>query len=185
MRRPTSIEPAKGKLGILTPGMGAVSTTFMAGVELVRSGQSKPVGSLTQMGTVRLGKRTEKRSPMIKDFVPLAKLDDIVFGGWDVFPDNAYEAAKNAGVLSSEHLEKVKKFLSGISPMKAAFDRNYCRNLDGKHIKKAKNKYDLAVQIKEDIAEWKKKTKVDRIVMIWCGSTEIFLTPHEVHSTRS
>jgi myo-inositol-1-phosphate synthase len=183
MRRPTSIEPAKGKLGILTPGMGAVSTTFMAGVELVRRGQSKPVGSLTQMGTVRLGKRTEKRSPMIKEFVPLAKLDDIVFGGWDVFPDNAYEAAKNAGVLSSEHLEKVKKFLSGISPMKAAFDRNYCRNLDGKHIKKAKNKYDLALQIKEDIAEWKKKTKVDRIVMIWCGSTEIFLTPHDVHST--
>ncbi len=183
MRRPTSIAPAKGKLGILTPGMGAVSTTFMAGVELVRRGESKPVGSLTQLGTVRLGKRTEKRSPMIKDFVPLAGLDDIVFGGWDVFPDNAYEAAKNAGVLSTEHLAKVKKFLSGITPMKAAFDRNYCRNLDGKHIKKAKNKYDLAVQIKEDIAEWKKKTKVDRIVMIWCGSTEIFLTPHDVHST--
>jgi myo-inositol-1-phosphate synthase len=183
MRRPTSIAPAKGKLGILTPGMGAVSTTFMAGVELVRRGQSMPVGSLTQLGTVRLGKRTEKRSPMIKDFVPLAKLDDIVFGGWDVFPDNAYEAAKNAGVLSTEHLAKVKKFLSGIKPMKAAFDRNYCRNLDGKHIKKAKNKYDLALQIKEDIAEWKKKTKVDRIVMIWCGSTEIFLTPQDVHST--
>jgi myo-inositol-1-phosphate synthase len=183
MRRPASIAPAKGKLGILTPGMGAVSTTFMAGVELVRRGESKPVGSLTQLGTVRLGKRTEKRSPMIKDFVPLAELNDIVFGGWDVFPDNAYEAAKNAGVLSTEHLEKVKKFLSGISPMKAAFDRNYCRNLDGKHIKKAKNKYDLALQIKEDIAEWKKKTKVDRIVMIWCGSTEIFLTSHDVHST--
>jgi myo-inositol-1-phosphate synthase len=183
MRRPTSIAPAKGKLGILTPGMGAVSTTFMAGVELVRRGEAKPVGSLTQLGAIRLGKRTEKRSPMIKDFVPLAKLDDIVFGGWDVFPDNAYEAAKNAGVLSLEHLEKVKKFLSGIAPMKAAFDRNYCRNLDGKHIKKAKNKYDLALQIKEDIAEWKKKTKVDRIVMIWCGSTEIFLTPHDVHST--
>jgi myo-inositol-1-phosphate synthase len=183
MRRPTSIAPAKGKLGILTPGMGAVSTTFMAGVELVRRGQSLPVGSLTQLGAIRLGKRTEGRSPLIKDFVPLAGLDDIVFGGWDVFPDTAYEAAKNAGVLSTEHLAKVKTFLSGISPMKAAFDRNYCRNLDGKHIKKAKNKYDMALQIKEDIAEFKKKTKVDRVVMIWCGSTEIFLTPQDVHST--
>jgi myo-inositol-1-phosphate synthase len=183
MRRPTRIAPAKGKLGILTPGMGAVSTTFMAGVELVRRGLSNPVGSLTQLGAIRLGKRTEGRSPLIKDFVPLAGLNDIVFGGWDVYPDNAYEAAKNAGVLSPEHLAKVKKFLSGISPMKAAFDRNYCRNLDGKHIKKAKNKYDLALQIKADIAEWKKKTKVDRIVMIWCGSTEIFLTPQDVHST--
>ena len=183
MRRPTSIAPAKGKLGVLTPGMGAVSTTFMAGVELVRSKQSMPVGSLTQLGAIRLWKRTEGLSPLIKDFVPLAGLDDIVFGGWDVFPDTAYEAAKNAGVLSPEHLAKVKKFLSGISPMKAAFDRNYCRNLDGKHIKKAKNKYDLALQIKEDIAEFKKKTKVDRVVVIWCGSTEIFLTPHDVHST--
>jgi myo-inositol-1-phosphate synthase len=183
MRRPTSIAPAKGKLGVLTPGMGAVSTTFMAGVELVRSKQSMPVGSLTQLGAIRLGKRTEGRSPLIKDFVPLAGLNDLVFGGWDVFPDTAYEAAKNAGVLSPEHLAKVKKFLSGISPMKAAFDRNYCRNLDGKHIKKAKNKYDLALQIKEDIAEFKKKTKVDRVVVIWCGSTEIFLTPHDVHST--
>jgi myo-inositol-1-phosphate synthase len=183
MRRPTKIAPAKGKLGILTPGMGAVSTTFMAGVELVRRGHSMPVGSLTQLGAIRLGKRTEKRSPLIKDFVPLAGLDDIVFGGWDVFPDNAYEAAKNAAVLSTEHLSKVKKFLTGITPMTAAFDRNYCRNLDGKHIKKAKNKYDMALQIKADIAAWKKKTKVNRIVVIWCGSTEIFLTPQDVHST--
>jgi myo-inositol-1-phosphate synthase len=183
MRRPTRIAPAKGKLGILTPGMGAVSTTFMAGVELVRRGEANPVGSLTQLGAIRLGKRTDKKSPLIKDFVPLASLDDIVFGGWDVFPDNAYEAAKNAGVLSTEHLAKVKKFLTGIVPMTAAFDRNYCRNLDGKHIKKAKNKYDMALQIKADIAAWKKKTKVNRIVMIWCGSTEIFLTPQDVHST--
>jgi myo-inositol-1-phosphate synthase len=183
MRRPTRIAPAKGKLGILTPGMGAVSTTFMAGVELVRRGLSNPVGSLTQLGAIRLGKRTEGRSPLIKDFVPLAGLNDIVFGGWDVYPDNAYEAAKNAGVLSPEHLSKVKKFLSGIKPMKAAFDRNYCRNLDGTHVKKAKNKYDLALQIKQDIADFKKKTKVNRIVVIWCGSTEIFLTPQDVHST--
>jgi myo-inositol-1-phosphate synthase len=183
MRRPTRIAPAKGKLGILTPGMGAVSTTFMAGVELVRRGLSNPVGSLTQLGAIRLGKRTEGRSPLIKDFVPLAGLNDIVFGGWDVYPDNAYEAAKNAGVLSPEHLSKVKKFLSGIKPMKAAFDRNYCRNLDGTHVKKSKNKYDLALQIKQDIADFKKKTKVNRIVVIWCGSTEIFLTPQDVHST--
>jgi myo-inositol-1-phosphate synthase len=183
MRRPTRIAPAKGKLGILTPGMGAVSTTFMAGVELVRRGLSNPVGSLTQLGAIRLGKRTEGRSPLIKDFVPLAGLDDIVFGGWDVYPDNAYEAAKNAGVLSPEHLSKVKKFLSGIKPMKAAFDRNYCRNLDGTHVKKAKNKYDMALQIKQDISDFKKKTKVNRIVVIWCGSTEIFLTPQDVHST--
>jgi len=149
----------------------------------VRSKQSMPVGSLTQLGAIRLGKRTEGRSPLIKDFVPLADLDDIVFGGWDVFPDTAYEAAKNAGVLSPEHLGKVKKFLSGITPMTAAFDRNYCRNLDGKNIKKYKSKYELAQLIKEDIAAFKKKTKVDRIVMIWCGSTEIFLTPQDVHST--
>ncbi len=183
MRRPTKIAPAKGKLGILTPGLGAVSTTFMAGVELVRRGESAPVGSLTQLGAIRLGKRTDKRSPLIKDFVSLAALDDIVFGAWDVYPDNAYEAAKNAGVLSTEHLAKVKKFLTGIVPMKAAFDRNYCRNLDGKHIKKAQNKFELALQIKADIAAFKKKTKVNRIVMIWCGSTEIFLTPQDVHST--
>jgi myo-inositol-1-phosphate synthase len=183
MRRPTKIAPAKGKLGILTPGLGAVSTTFMAGVELVRRGESAPVGSLTQLGAIRLGKRTDKRSPLIKDFVSLASLDDIVFGAWDVYPDNAYEAAKHAGVLSTEHLAKVKKFLTGIVPMKAAFDRNYCRNLDGKHIKKAQNKYELALQIKADIAAFKKKTKVNRIVMIWCGSTEIFLTPQDVHST--
>jgi myo-inositol-1-phosphate synthase len=185
MRRPTSIAPAKGRLGVLTPGMGAVSTTFMAGVELVRRKEAMPVGSLTQLGAIRLGKRTEGRSPLIKDFIPLAGLDDLVFGGWDVFPDTAYEAAKNAGVLNSEHLGKVKKFLSGISPMKAAFDRNYCRNLDGNNIKKAKNKYDLALQIKDDIATFKKKNKLDRLVMVWCGSTEIFLTKHDVHSTAA
>src|SRR5262249_5493961 len=115
--------------------MGAVSTTFMAGVELVRNKAASPIGSLTQLGTIRLGKRTDGRSPLVKDFVPLAKLDDIVFGGWDVFPDNAYEAASKAGVLEAKHLDKVKKFLGGIAPMKAAFDRNYCHNLDGKHIK--------------------------------------------------
>ncbi len=183
MRRPTSIAPPRGKLGVLTPGMGAVSTTFMAGVELVRRGAALPIGSVTQLGTIRLGKRTEGRTPLIRDFVPLAKLDNLVFGGWDVFPDNAYAAAKNAGVLEPGHLAKVKSFLSGIHPMKAAFDQNYCRNLDGKHVKKAKNKYDLAMQVKEDIAQFKKKSKVDRLVMVWCGSTEIYLTQHDVHTT--
>jgi len=167
----------------LTVGMGAVATTFMAGVELVRQGESKPIGSLTQLGTIRLGKRTEGRSPLISDFVPLAKLNDIVFGGWDIFPDTAYEAAAHAGVLDDKDLTKVKKFLSGIKPMKAAFDRSYVKNIDGKNVKRAKNKYELALQIKEDITEFKKKSKVDRVVVIWCGSTEIFLTQDAVHKT--
>jgi myo-inositol-1-phosphate synthase len=185
MRRPASITAPKGKLGVLTVGMGAVATTFMAGVELVRQGESKPVGSLTQLGTIRLGKRTEMRSPLISEFVKLAKLEDIVFGGWDIFPDTAYEAAVNAGVLNPEHLAKVKKFLSGIKPMKAAFDQTYVKNISGPNVKKAKNKYELALQIKEDIAEFKKKAKADRIVVIWTGSTEIFLTQHEVHKTAA
>src|SRR5579862_4008965 len=175
MRRPMSIAPPKGKLGVLTPGMGAVSTTVMAGVELVRRGQSVPVGSLTQMGTIRLGKRTDARSPMIKDFVPLAKLDDLVFGGWDAFPDDAFQAASKAGVLDARDLAKVEKFLKKIKPMKAAFDRNYVKLLDGTHVKKGKTKFDLAEQIRDDIRSFKKKNKFDRLVMVWCGSTEIFL----------
>jgi myo-inositol-1-phosphate synthase len=183
MRRPVSIAPPKGKLGVLTPGMGAVSTTVMAGVELVRRGESLPVGSLTQMGTVRLGKRTENRVPQIKEFVPLADLDDIVFGGWDVFPDDAYQAASKAGVLDPKDLEKVAKFLKAIKPMKAAFDQNYVKNLSGSNIKKAKTKFDLAEEIREDIRDFKKKSKVDRVVMVWCGSTEVFLKPEEVHQS--
>src|SRR5215470_13215953 len=182
MRRPVNIAPPKGKLGILTPGMGAVSTTLMAGVELVRRGEAVPVGSLTQMGTIRLGKRTEARVPQIKDFVPLAKLDDIAFGGWDVYPDNAYEAAKKAGVLESSDLDKVKKFLTGIKPMKAAFDQNYVKNLQGPNVKKAKTKLDLAEQIRDDIRDFKKKNKCDRLVMVWCGSTEVFMKPEDVHN---
>jgi myo-inositol-1-phosphate synthase len=181
MRRPVSIAPAKGKLGVLTPGMGAVSTTVMAGVDLVRRGLSVPVGSLTQMGTVRLGKRTENRTPKIKEFVPLAGLDDIVFGGWDVFPDDAYQAASKAGVLEAKDLEKAAKFLKTIKPMKAAFDQNYVKNLHGTHIKKGKTKFDLAEQIREDIREFKKKSKADRLVMVWCGSTEVFLKAEDVH----
>ena len=181
MRRPVSIAPPKGKLGVLTPGMGAVSTTLMAGVDLVRRGQAVPVGSLTQMGTVRLGKRTENRTPKIKEFVPLAGLDDIVFGGWDVFPDDAYQAASKAGVLEGNDLEKAAKFLKSIKPMKAAFDQNYVKNLHGTHIKTGKTKFELAEQIRDDIREFKKKSKADRLVMVWCGSTEVFLKAEEVH----
>ncbi len=181
MRRPVSIAPSKGKLGILTPGMGAVSTTVMAGTELVRRGEAVPVGSLTQMGAIRLGKRTESRSPKIKEFVPIAKLDDLVFGGWDIYPDNAYEAARKAGVLESKDLEKVQKFLKGIQPMKAAFDQNYVKNLQGPNVKKGKTKFDLAEQIREDIRDFKKKNKCDRLVMVWCASTEVFMKPEDVH----
>jgi myo-inositol-1-phosphate synthase len=181
MRRPASIAPPKGKLGVLMPGMGAVGTTFMAGVELVRRGESVPVGSLTQLGTIRLGKRTEGRTPKIKDLVPLAKLDDLVFGGWDVFPDDAYQAAAKAGVLDAKDLTKVQKFLKTIKPMKAAFDQNFVKNLQGTNVKKGKTKFDLAEQIREDIRDFKKKNKCDRLVMVWCASTEVFLKAEDVH----
>ena len=166
---------------MLTPGMGAVSTTVMAGIELVRRGESIPVGSLTQLATIRLGKRTEGRTPKIKDFVKLARLDDLVFGGWDVFPDNAYQAAAKAGVLDERDLRKAEKFLKGIQPMKAAFDQNFVKNLQGANIKKAKTKFDLAEQLREDIRNFKKKNKLDRLVMVWCASTEVFLKPEDVH----
>jgi len=181
MRKPVSIAPAKGKLGILTPGMGAVSTTFMAGVELVRKGESRPVGSLTQMGTIRLGKRTENRVPKIKEFVPLADLNDLVFGGWDIYSDDAYQAAAKAGVLDAKDLDKASKFLKSIRPMTAAFDQNYVKNLHGTNVKKGKTKYDLAEQLRDDIRDFKKKNKLDRLVMVWCGSTEVFLKPDDVH----
>jgi len=183
MEKPTSIAAPRGKLGVLLPGMGAVATTFMAGVELVRTKQAVPVGSLTQLGTIRLGKRTEGRSPKIKDCVKLAKLDDLVFGGWDIFPESSYDAAAKAGVLDPHHLAMVKTFLSKIKPMPAAFDREYVKMLDGKHVKKGKTKYDIALQLKKDIADFKKKHKCSRMVMLWCGSTEVFLTAYEVHST--
>jgi myo-inositol-1-phosphate synthase len=183
MDKPGKIKPAKGKLGVLLPGMGAVSTTFMAGVELVRKGHSKPVGSLTQLGTIRLGKRTDGRSPHIKKFVPLSDLQDVVFAGWDIFNDNAFQSASNAGVLNPEDLKKVKPFLSGIRPMKAAFDREYVKMLDGPNVKKGKNKYELALQIKEDIASFRKNSGADRLVACWCGSTEIFLKQDAVHET--
>jgi myo-inositol-1-phosphate synthase len=179
----TDIRPATGKLGILMPGMGAVATTFMAGVEAIRRGISKPIGSLTQMGTIRLGKRTDGKSPAISDFVPLAKLQDLVFGGWDLFPDNAYEAAVEAGVLSKEHLGEVKEFLSGIKPMTAVFAQEYVKKLTATHAKTGKSKLDLAEQVMEDIRSFKKNNNCDRLVMIWCGSTEVYRSAGAVHAT--
>jgi myo-inositol-1-phosphate synthase len=179
----TKIAPAKGKLGVMIPGMGAVATTFMAGVEAVRKGIAQPIGSLTQMGTIRLGKRTEGRSPRINQFVPLANLKDVVFTGWDLFEDDAYESAVHAGVLEKELLNQIKPFLKSIKPRKAVFDRNYVKKLDGKHVKKGKNKMDLAQQLRDDIREFRKKSGADRLVMIWCGSTEIFLKQSEVHES--
>ena len=183
MRQPTTIRPPKGKLGVLTVGMGAVSTTFMAGVDMVRRGKALPIGSLSQLGTIRLGKRTEARTPLIREFAPLDGLKNLAFGGWDLYPDSAYAAAAKAAVLSPEDLAQAKKFLSGIRPMKAAFNRDYVKRLDGRHVKKGKTKYDLALEIRDDIARFAKESKTSRQVMIWCGSTESFLTPHEVHST--
>ena len=182
-RQGTKIIPAKGKLGVMIPGMGAVATTFIAGVEAVRKGIAEPIGSLTQMGTIRLGKRTEGRSPKIRKFVPLAGLNDLVFTGWDIFEEDAYESAIHAGVLEKELLKQIKPFLRSIKPRKAVFDRNYVKKLDGKHVKKGKNKRDLAEQLRHDIREFKKQSGADRLVMIWCGSTEIFLQPAAVHSS--
>src|SRR5580658_2476125 len=175
------VAPATGKLGVMVVGLGAVATTMIAGVEAVRRGLAKPIGSLTQMGTIRLGKRTDNHSPLIKDFVPLADLNDIVFTGWDIFEDNVYEAAAHAAVLDADTLKKLKPYLSKIKPMPAVFDRYYVKRLDGKHVKKGKNKLDLAEQLRADIRAFKKT--VNRVVMIWCGSTEIFMEPGAVHQT--
>ena len=165
----------------MIPGMGAVATTLIAGVEAVRKGIAKPIGSLTQMGTIRLGKRTEGRSPLIQDFVPLAKLNQLCFTGWDIFADDMYEAASTARVLEREQLEKIRPFLEGIHPLPAVFDQHYVKRLNGANVKKGKNKRDLAEQVRADIQTYKQRT--DRQVMIWCGSTEIFLTPTAVHQS--
>ena len=163
--------------------MGAVSTTTIAGVIATRKGLAKPIGSLTQMGAIRLGKRTENRSPFIKDFVPLASLDDVVFGGWDIFEDNAYEAAKTAGVLDKDLLEQIRPELEAIKPMSAVFDRRYVKRLDGPNVKKGKNKKDLAEQLVEDMRRFKAENGCDRLVMIWCGSTEVYLTESASHAS--
>ena len=181
MKAPVEIAPAQGKLGILLVGLGAVSTTFIAGVFAVRKGLAKPIGSLTQMGTVRLGKRTDNRTPMVKDFVPLASLDDLVFGGWDIFEDNCYDAAKTAGVLDERLLEQVRTEMVGVKPMKAVFDPFYVKRLHGPNVKTGTNKRDLADQVRVDIRQFKDANKCDRLVMIWCGSTEIFAQEGPAH----
>ncbi|OYT71755.1 MAG: inositol-3-phosphate synthase [Chloracidobacterium sp. CP2_5A] len=172
---PAPIAEPKGKLGVLLVGLGAVSTTFIAGVEAVKRGLALPIGSLTQMASIRLGKRTENRNPRIKDFVPLATLEDLVFGAWDIFPDSAYDAALHAGVLERSLIEDLKPSLSKIKPMPAAFDRSYVKRLDGSNIKAAANKYELAEQLIADIENFKAKNKCARLVMIWCASTEVYL----------
>ncbi len=173
----------KGKLGILTPGMGAVATTFIAGVMAVNKGLANPIGSLSQMGRLRIGKRTKKNIPFIKDVVPLQNLKNVVFGGWDIFADDMYEAAVHAGVLDINLLNKLKAPLKKIKPMKAVFDSAYVKKLDGKHIKKGKTKMDLAKAVMADIKKFKKDNKCDRLVMVWCGSTEIYIKEAPVHRT--
>jgi myo-inositol-1-phosphate synthase len=179
----TKIAPPEGKLGVLLPGMGAVASTFIAGVEAVRKGLAKPIGSLTQMGTIRLGKRTDNRVPMIKDFVPLTDLKDLVFGGWDIFEDNMYEASCEAGVLDKTLLDQIKPFMKNIKPWSAAFSKDYVKKLDGPNVKKAANKMELAEQVQDDIRKFQKTNKLARTVMVWCGSTEIFLKTKKVHQT--
>ncbi len=177
------VAPAQGKLGILTAGLGAVATTFMAGVESIRQGHSKPIGSLTQMATIRLGKRTENRSPLIKDFAPLAGLDDLVFGAWDPIPDDALTAARKAGVLEEKDIDRVADFLAGIKPMPAAFDNKYVTRINGTNVKSGKTKRDLAEQLRQDIRNFKSRNKLDRVVIVWCASTEIFIVPGPQHAT--
>lgn len=178
------ITPPKGKLGVLLPGMsGAVSTTFIAGVEAIKSGLGKPIGSLTQLGTIRIGKRTEKKSPLIKDFIPLSNINDLVFAGWDIFPDNCYEAAIKSGVLEKSLVDDLKDSLQDTVPMTAVFSRKYVKNLNGKHLKRGKTKMDLAEQLIDDIKNFKKESGVDRLVMVWCGSTEVYIQASEVHNS--
>ncbi|HEY4245162.1 MAG TPA: inositol-3-phosphate synthase [Kofleriaceae bacterium] len=183
LKKGVDVKPAKGKLGILMPGMGAVATTFIAGVCSIRRGLGKPIGSLTQLGHIRLGKRTDNVSPQIKEYVSLAKLDDIVFGGWDIFPDNAYEAAVRAGVLESKDLEPIKAELEAIKPMTAVFEQAYVKKLNGPNVKKGTSKMDLAEQLMADISSFKEKNGCDRLVAVWCGSTEVYRKPTEVHSS--
>jgi myo-inositol-1-phosphate synthase len=177
------IRPAEGKLGVLLPGMGAVATTFVAGVEAVRTGLSQPIGSLTQLGTIRLGKRTDNRCPRIADFVPLATPGQLVFGGWDIYTDDAYQAARKAGVLSNEHLAALKPFLETVKPWPAVFDPAYVKKLSGENVKKGKNKRDLADQVSADIERFRKEQGLARLVMVWCGSTEVYRQASEVHSS--
>ena len=183
MKDTIMIEKPEGKLGVLLPGLGAVATTFIAGVAAIRNSIAKPIGSLTQMGTIRLGKRTEKRVPKIKEFIELAELNDLVFAGWDIFEDDVYQAALNAGVLQQDLLDKIKPEIEQIKPMKAVFDQNYVKKLHGTHVKKANTKFDYAHKLMEDIQNFKRSNNLSRLVMVWCASTEIFLKQDPVHET--
>ena len=178
---PFDIAPPDGKLAVLLPGLGAVSTTFIAGVQAIRKGLAKPIGSLTQMGTIRLGKRTENCRPNIRELVPLATLSDLSFAAWDIFEEDAYQSAIHAGVLERTLVDSLKDELEQVQPLEAVFDQNYVKKLNGTHVKKGHNKMDLAEQLMEDIVQVKKSTGAERAVMIWCASTETFLSPSDVH----
>ena len=178
-----NIASAQGKLGVLLVGLGAVSTTTIAGVAAIRRGLAQPIGSLTQMGTIRLGKRSDGRSPRIKDFVDIAALDDIVFGGWDIFEEDCYAAARTAGVLEPALLDQVRPEMEAIKPMPAVFDQRYVKRLNGPNVKKGRNKKDLAEQLIADIRAFKEKHGCARLVMVWCGSTEVFMTEGPVHQS--
>lgn len=178
-----TIKPATGKLGVLIVGLGAVATTFIAGVEAIKKGVRKPIGSLTQMGHIRLGKRTDNNNPLVKDFVPLTPLENIVYGAWDIFPDNGYEAALKSGVIPRDLLDQIKDDLSAIKPMPAVFDERYIKNIRSTNVKNIPNKMDQALAVIKDIADFKKKHGVDRLTMIWCASTEAYCTTHPEHLT--
>ena len=177
------IRPAEGRLGVLLPGFGAVGTTVVAGVEAARRGIARPIGSLTQLNTIRLGKRTEDRTPLIKDFLPLSELDDLVFGAWDPIPDDGYESALEAGVLERHHLDAMEEFLRSVKPMPAVFDSEYVRRLDGPNVKTGADKFELAQQLRDDIRRFRDEQGCARLVMIWCGSTEVFLRSGSAHET--
>jgi myo-inositol-1-phosphate synthase len=180
--QPNPIAPAEGRLGVLLVGLGAVATTFIAGVELARREGSPYIGSLTQLGTIRLGKRSENRRPIIRDFVPLADVNQMVFGAWDPFSDDAYDSALKAGVLGQpRHVEPIADFLRSIRPMPAVFDNYYVKRLEGPNVKRGESKMDLAEALRKDIRRFKADNHCDRLVIIWCASTEIFIEPQEVH----
>jgi myo-inositol-1-phosphate synthase len=183
VKQPKEIKKPEGKLGVLLPGLGAVSTTTIAGAMLARKGMAPPIGSLTQMGTIRLGKRTDNRSPKIKDFLPLASLDQLAFGAWDLFPDNAYESAKHAEVLEHRHIDAVKEELELIRPMPAVFYPEYVKRLNGTHVKTGKTKAEMVEQVQNDIRTFKRDNGCDRAVAVWCGSTEVYIEPTEVHQS--
>jgi myo-inositol-1-phosphate synthase len=182
-KKVVEIQEPKGKLGVLLVGLGAVSTTFIAGVEAIKKGLAEPIGSLTQMGAIRLGKRTDNNNPLVKDFVPLATLNDLVFGAWDIFEEDAYEAALHAGVLERDLIAQIKPELQAIKPMKAVFDQHYVKRLNGTHIKQGENKMELAEQLIKDMEDFKEANGCDRLVIVWCASTEIFLTTTAEHDT--